>query len=59
MEFFGFPEKYGEAMADNFLKISTDKRQYDTFFDYWIIEKVTAILITPELKYLADMSHVL
>jgi hypothetical protein len=32
----------------DFLRISTDKPQYDTFFDYWIIEKVTAILITPE-----------
>jgi hypothetical protein len=35
----------------NFLKISTDKPQYDTFFDYWIIEKVTAILIIPEKNF--------
>jgi hypothetical protein len=41
-------EKFPQWIFSYFLKISTDKPQYDTFFDYWIIEKVTAILITPE-----------
>ena len=52
LEFFGFPENFHhfwhEWIFSDFLKISTDKPQYDTFFDYWIIEEVTPILITPD-----------
>ncbi len=48
-------EKVPWWIFSDFLKISTDKLQYDTFFDYWIIKKVTAIHITPEQKFLADI----
>ncbi len=44
----GYSGKFPRWIFSDFLKISTDKPQYNAFFDYWIIEKVTAILITPE-----------
>jgi len=31
---------------------------HNSFVDYWIIKEVSPILITPEYKFLPDMSHV-